>query len=449
MHLVIIGGVAAGTKAAARARRCNPDINITLFQDEAEVAYTACGQPYFLSGLIADRNALIIRKAEDFAKDRINVHTQHRVTQLDSQNKSVTVVNRKLQQQRQISFDRLILATGARSNLPDIPGIDLPGVVTLRSIEELNRFHAALQQLKPKTAIIAGSGYIGLELAETLRAYGITVTIIDHNPRVFSRMDVEMSQYIHDYLCAKNIQLLTEDHITAIQGDAGVISSVQTHRGMSLQADLVVLALGITPNVELAQNSGINLGPTGAIKVNEQLQTNVDSIYAAGDCVESMHRITHQPVWAPLGDIANLQGRIAGENAAGGHAIFPGVLSTAILKSFTLNIGMTGLTEADAIKAGYQTVSTVINARDKARYYPETQNLNLKFVADATNGRLLGAQAVGVGCIDKTIDIAATALLGKLTCFDLENADFAYAPPFSPVLSPVIIAATTIAKKIT
>ncbi|MGR9046827.1 MAG: FAD-dependent oxidoreductase [Gammaproteobacteria bacterium] len=448
MHLIIIGGVAAGSKAAARARRVDPDLRITLYQDEAEVSYTACGQPYYLSGLIAQRNALIIRRPDDFAEEGIEIKVNHRVTALNTRERTLTVHDLRQDKADVVSYDRLIIATGARSLIPEVPGCRLDGVVTLRSIAELDRFQAALERLRPRTAVIAGSGYIGLEMAESLSERGIRVTMLGRNRQVFSRLDEEMSRPLHDYLVEKKVNVITGDGIAELTGHGGRVAEVLTTSGLRVPADLVVLALGIRPNVELAQQAGIILGGTGAIAVDERMETNVGGIFAAGDCAESRHRLTGLPVWEPLGDIANLHGRVAGENAAGGDARFPGVLGTAICKTFDLNIGLTGLSEKAARAAGFETVSIVINARDKARYYPGARELSLKLIAEAVGGRLLGAQAVGFGAVDKTIDIAATALLGKLRCSDLENADLAYAPPFSPVLSPIIVAAGALSKQI-
>lgn len=447
-QLVVIGGVAAGSKAVARARRVNPDLNITLFQDEAEVSYTACGQPYYLSGLIAEREALIIRRPADFAAEGIEVRVNHRVTALNAAERTLTVHDRKRDNTSVVPFDRLIIATGARSVIPEVQGCDLDGVVTLRSIAELDRFRAALDRLRPRTAVIAGSGYIGLEMVESLSELGIEVTLVGRNKQVFSRLDEDMSRPIHDYLSAKKVRVIAGDGIAEIEGQSGRVTAVITSSGISVPAGLVVLALGIRPNVELARHAGISLGMSGAIAVDERMETSIGGIFAAGDCAESRHRLTGLPVWEPLGDIANLHGRVAGENAAGGDARFPGVLGTAICKTFDLNIGLTGLSEKAARAAGFDTVSAAINARDKARYYPGARELRLKLVAEAGSGRLLGAQAIGSGAVDKTIDIAATALLGRLSCADLENADLAYAPPFSPVLSPIIVAAGALNKKI-
>ncbi len=445
-HLIIIGGVAAGSKAAARARRVDPTLRITLYQEEAEVSYTACGQPYYLSGVIAQRESLIIRRPEDFAGDGIEVKVNHRVTALDAVRRTVTVLDRERERSEVVAFDRLIIATGARSLIPDVPGCRLDGVVTLRGLDELDRFRNVLDAARPQTAVIAGSGYIGLEMAESLSERGIRVTLLGRNKQVFSRLDEEMSRPIHDYLLERKVNVVTGDGIAGLTGNGGRVVELTTFSGQKLPADLVVLALGALPNVELAKQAGIKLGSTGAIAVDQRMETNVEGIFAAGDCAESRHRLTGLPIWQPLGDIANLHGRVAGENAAGGDARFPGVMGTAICKTFDLNIGLTGLTERAARAVGLPTVSVVTQARDKARYYPGARGLTLKLVADAGNGRLLGAQAVGVGAVDKTIDIAATALLGKLRCGDLENADLAYAPPFSPVLSPIIVAAGALGK---
>jgi NADPH-dependent 2,4-dienoyl-CoA reductase/sulfur reductase-like enzyme len=448
MHLIIIGGVAAGSKAAARARRVNRDMTITLYQDESEVSYTACGQPYYLSGLIASREALIIRHADDFAAEGIDVRLNHRVTRLNTADRTLTVHDRKQDKVSIVPYDRLIIATGARSLMPQIPGSNLDGVLTLRSISELDRFRSALDRIQPKTAVIAGSGYIALEMAESLSALGVSVTLLGRNKQIFSRLDAEMSRPIHDYLAGQNVQIITGEVIAELNGNAGRIAEVVTVSGLKLPADLVVLALGVRPNVELAEQAGIQLGTTGAIAVDDRMETNVSGVFAAGDCAESLHRLTDLPVWGPLGDIANLQGRVAGENAAGGDARFPGVFGTAIFKTFDLKVGLTGLTEAAARAAGFDPVAAVISARDKARYYPGAREIKLKLVAEAATGRLLGAQAVGIGNVDKIIDIAATALLGNLGCRDLEFADLAYAPPFSPVLSPMIVAAGELSKKI-
>ena len=448
MHLIVVGGVAAGAKAAARARRVDRDIAITLYQEESEVSYTACGQPYYLSGLVPSREALIIRRASEFEANGIEVRVRHRVINLSTEERLVKVHDLDRDAIEVVPYDRLILATGARPVIPVVPGTHLDGIVTLRTMAELDRFRLALDRLRPKQAVIVGGGYIGLEVAESLHALGVTVTIVERLERLFPRLDPELGQRVHDYLIAKGVRVVVGEGMAEITENAGRVAAVVTASGRRLPAEFVVLAIGIRPNVEFAAQAGIALGPTGAIAVDTRMETNVKGVFAAGDCAESYHRLTQTPVWGPLGDIANLQGRVAGENAAGGDTQFPGILGTAIFKTFDLNVGITGFTESAAREAGFDPITTVITARDKARYFPGARDVTLKLVAESGSGRLLGAQAIGPGGVDKIIDIAATALLGNLGCRDLENADLAYAPPFSPVLSPVIVAASSLSKKL-
>jgi CoA-dependent NAD(P)H sulfur oxidoreductase len=448
LRLIIVGGVAAGAKAAARARRINPDMAITLYQDEAEVSYSACGQPYYLSGSIANRNALIIRRADQFKEDGIEVRVHHRVTDLDTLAHTLQVHNLVSGSIESVAYDRLIIATGARPTIPSIAGIEADGVVSLRSWAELDNFHSALTRLRPTNAVIIGGGYIGLEVAESLQALGIGVTVLERSARLYSRLDAELSQRVHDYLLSEGVGVMVGDAVAEIMTESGCVVGVRTMTGQILPAELVVVAVGIRPNVDLVQGTTIKLGTTGAIAVDSSMQTNIEGIFAAGDCAESRHRITGEHVWEPLGDIANLQGRIAGENAAGGKAEFPGVLGTGIFKVLRLCVGMTGLTETASRAAGLEPIAVTINARDKARYYPGAQELSLKLIAESRSGRILGAQTLGFGGVDKMTDIAATALLGGLTCWDLANADLAYAPPFSPVMSPIIVAAGAISGKL-
>ncbi len=448
MRLIVVGGVAAGAKAASRARRVNRMIEITLYQEESKVSYSACGQPYYLSGLIPNPDALIIRSASQFKAEGIDVQVRCRVTGLNTTEQTIEVHDLDQDRVGIVSYDRLILATGARPVIPAVPGTLLDGVVTLRSMAELDGFRSALDRLKPESAVIVGGGYIGLELAESLHESGLEVRIVDLSERLIQEFDPEMSQRIHEYLLREGVRFLLGDGIAEIVGQRGRVSSVVTTSGRRLPAGLVVLAIGVRPNVELATRGGIATGPTGAIAVDPRMETSVSGIFAAGDCAESHHRLSQRPVWNPLGDIANLHGRVAGENAAGGNARFPGVLGTAIFKCFDLNVGRTGLTKFAAREAGFNPITSMITAKDKARYFPGARDLTVKLVAEATNGRLLGAQVIGSGAVDKMIDIAATALLGNLDCRDLEYADLAYAPPFSPVLSPIIVAAGALSKKI-
>lgn len=449
MRIIIVGGVAAGAKAAAKARRVDPGHEIILYQDEAEVSYSACGIPYVIGGVIDNRRKLVIRQPEDFVRDGIQVLTRRRVIGIDRENRQLTVRNRLDDSEERVSYDRLILATGARPIVPEVEGITLEGVLTLRNFDDLTRFLSLLQTKRPKRAVIVGSGYIGLELAEAFHTLGIKTTIVEKAARILPRFDAEMARHVVDHLLENGVEFRLGEGLAKLHGDNGRVSAVETDSGTLLTADLAVIAVGVRPNVELAQAGGIALGQTGAIAVNSAMETRTPGIYAAGDCCETVNRLNGKPVWMPLGDIANLQGRVAGENAAGGNAHFPGVFGTAIFKSFDLAVGMTGLSEQAAQESGFDPVSVEMEGSDRARYYPGRRQFSFKLVADRRSGLVLGAQAVGSGTVDKMIDIVATALLGKLTCADLENADLAYSPPFSPALSPVIVAAGALKNKMT
>lgn len=448
MRIIVIGGVAAGTKAAAKAHRVDPNNEIILYQDESEVSYSACGLPYVISGVIADERKVIIRQPEDFAKDGIQVFIRHRVLGIDTGKQQLSVRNLQDNTDFIVSYDRLIIATGARPIVPSIEGITLEGVLTLRNITDLARFKALLPTVLPEKAVIIGAGYIGLELAETFHELNIKTTIIEKAPRILPKFDPEMAQLVHEHLLENQVEIILGDGLAKLDGNNGRITFVETECGKTVPADLVVIAIGVKPNVELAKEANIDLGNTGAIAVDSKMATNIPGVYAAGDCCETINRITGATAWMPLGDIANLQGRVAGENVAGGNAHFPGVFGTAIFKTFKLTVAMTGLSEQSALESGFDPISIVTEGSDRARYYPGRQGFSLKLIADRKNGRLLGAQAIGLEGVDKMIDIAATALLGNLTCSDLENADLAYSPPFSPVLSPIIVAAGALNSKL-
>jgi NADPH-dependent 2,4-dienoyl-CoA reductase/sulfur reductase-like enzyme len=449
MRIIVIGGVAAGAKAAAKARRVAPDSEVIIYQDEAEMSYSACGLPYVISGVIADANRVVIRRPDDFVKEGMQVFTRHRVTAIDTEKRQLTVKNLIDDNDVVADFDRLIIATGARAIIPNIEGVDLEGVLALRNLADLARFKRALSHLQPKTAVIVGAGYIGLELAEAFHELKIKTTVIEKAEAILPKFDPEMAQRVQEHLLENKVDLVLGDGLSKLCGVENRVVAVETEAGKRISADLVVLAIGVRPNVELAKPAAIALGVTGAIAVNARMETSRPGIYAAGDCCETVNRVTGAATWIPLGDIANLQGRVAGENAAGGCAEFPGVFGTAIFKCFALTVAITGLSEQTARSAGFDPVSIVTTASDCARYYPGRKEFALKLIANRPDGGILGAQVIGQGKVDKMIDIIAAALLGKLSCADLENADFAYSPPFSPVLSPVIAAASILSAKLT
>jgi NADPH-dependent 2,4-dienoyl-CoA reductase/sulfur reductase-like enzyme len=343
MRIIVIGGVAAGAKAAAKARRVDPNSGIFIYQDESEVSYSACGLPYVISGVIADERKVIIRQPEDFAKEGIQVFIRHRVISIDKTKQHLTVRNLQDNTDFVVAYDRLIIATGARPIVPNIEGITLEGVLTLRNITDLAQFKALLNTLQPKNAVIIGAGYIGLELAETFHELKIRTTIIEKATRILPKFDPEMAQLVHDHLTENQVEIILGDGLAKIKGNNGRVTAVETESGKAISTSLVVIAIGVKPSASLAKEANIELGSNGAIAVDSRMETNVPGIYAAGDCCETFNRITGAPTWMPLGDIANLQGRVAGENVAGGDAHFPGVFGTAIFKTFKLTVAITGL----------------------------------------------------------------------------------------------------------
>jgi len=448
-HLIVIGGVAAGIKAAARARRVDSSVQITVFERGTDISVSTCGTPYLMSGLVTDRSALVIRKASDFLKDRVEVNTQHHVMAINSHEQTVQVLNLVHQTQQAYSFDSLIIATGAKGINPKISGNDLDGVFHFRNLNDSDQIMRFLTSEKEcARVVIIGSGYIGLELAENLSQLSLDVILIEQSPSIFPKLDPLFSKGILEQLALQNVAVLLNARVSEILGENGKVSGIELESGVQVNSDIVIFACGIQPNVDLAITSGVELGSTGAIEVNEKLQTNIANIFAAGDCTESVHRVSKSPTWEPLGDIANLQGRIAGENAVGGHAEFHGVLGTSIFRCFDLEVAMTGLSEIEILNENIKYHSVLIQGMDRSRYFPGMNEVSLKLFAEQSSGRILGAQIIGHGGVAKLVDVCATSLLGEMTCFDLEQADFAYAPPFSPVLSPVIIASAELSKKV-
>lgn len=446
MRLVVIGGVAAGTKAASRARRVDPEMEIVLYQEEPEVSISECGLPYFLSGVVDDRDNLVARTPEGFAEEDIEVRVRHRVETIDHENKKLTVRNLKTGEQFQDDYDRLILSTGAQAVVPSISGVDLDGIFKLRFLSDADAVLGYMQKHSPKKAIIVGGGYIGLELAENLCSLGMEVSMVEAAEQVAIAYGKEVADRVCAHLAEKGINLYAGNEVEEFVGNGRVMSV--KFGDEELATDLVLLGVGIKPRVDLSEETGVEIGPTGAIKVDENMKTSLQDVWAAGDCVETTNLASGERSWVPLGDTANQMGRVAGTNAATGKATlqFPGVLGTGIFKVFDLGVGKTGLSEKEAEDAGFEVASAGIESPDRAGYYPGLDEVFVKLIADRKSGRLLGAESVGSGT-DKLIDVCATAIWGKLRVEDLVNLDLAYAPPFSPTLSPVIQAATVLSGK--
>jgi CoA-dependent NAD(P)H sulfur oxidoreductase len=446
MRLVILGGVAAGTKAASRARRLDPEMEITVYQEEPEPSISECGLPYLLSGVVEERDDLVARTPEKFAEKGIEVLVRHRVERIDVTGKKLSVLDLNTGETFDDTYDRLVIATGARAVLPPVPGAELEGVFKLRFLTDSDEIARYIQERSPSRATIVGGGYIGLEVAENLCRLGLEVSLIEGEDRVALAYGPEVSEYVEAELEANGVGVYTGEKVDEFTGEGHVTGVKFGDR--ELQTDMVIVGVGIKPNVELATEAGVEKGATGAILVDRHMKTNVPNVWAAGDCVETTNLVSGRPVWVPLGDTANQMGRVAGTNAATGEETleFPGILGTGIFKVFDLGVGKTGLSEKEAEDTGFDVVSAGLEANDRAAYYPGAGKVFLKLIADRATGRLLGAESAGSGA-DKLTDICAAALWGRLSYPDLVNIDLAYSPPYGPALSPVIQAATILSGK--
>ncbi len=344
-------------------------------------------------------------------------------------------------------FDQLLIATGANPIYPQVPGIDAAGIHTFSTLQSGIEVRRSVDERKPHTAVIVGGGYIGLEMAEALLLRGLDVSLIEMAPQVMNTLDREMGSIVAESLRHAGVHLYLEEPLEGFEVSDGRVQAVVTNR-RALPADLVILAIGVRPNVALASEAGVPLGETGAIKVNERMQTPVAGVWAAGDCCESFHLVSRRPFWVALGTVANKQGRVAGINVGGGYATFPGVVGTAITKFRDLEIARTGLQEKEIQQLGWEYESVRIESRTRAHYYPDAGPITVKLLAEKGSGRLLGGQIVGKNGAAKRIDVLAVALHAGLTVDELINVDLSYAPPYSPVWDAVQIAARQVAKKV-
>lgn len=448
-RIVVVGGVAAGTKAAARARRCDPDAEITLIEKCDLISYAGCALPYYISGEIKEASELVVTKADEFAALRnIDVWLHSEAVAIDRAAKRVTVRRLANDQTVQVPYDYLVLTTGGYPVVPPLEGRDLAGVYRLKEPADAIRIREELDAGRVERAVIIGGGLIGMEMAEALTVRGARVAVIEMLDRVLAPfLDPEMAAILHAHLRERGVELHLGERALRFAGDAGGhVRRVITSAG-ELVADLVVLAIGVRPNVALAREAGLALGPTGAIAVDDHLRTSDPAIYAGGDSVENVNLITGQRVYTPLGSTANKHGRVIGTNVAGGDETFPGVLGTMVVKVFDYNVGATGLTGARAVEAGYKPLAALVPALDRAHNYPTHQEIILKMVADSANSRLLGLQGIGLGEVAKRIDVAATALSFAATVDQVARLDLGYAPPYAPAVDPIHHLANVIRNK--
>src|SRR3954469_22850012 len=440
-RLAIVGGDAAGMSAAANARRRDDSLDVVAFERGVHTSYSACGIPYYVGGVVEDIDSLVARSPEAHRRNGIDVRTGTEVVGLDLDRRELTLDGGAVE-----PFDRLVLATGARAVPPDIPGAE--AVEAARTLEAAERFRTQLQQTGAHDAVVVGAGYIGLEMAEALVQRGMRVALLERAKQVFPALDADMSAHVREAAEGLGIEVFTETSVEEVLlDDDGEPRGVRTTAG-ELPARHVVLATGVRPDVELAQAAGLRVGQTGALAVDAgQRCAGADGVWAAGDCVESHHRLLDRAVNVQLGTHANKQGRIAGVNAAGGSLAFPGVIGTAISRLCRREVALTGLTEAQADEAGFDAVCDTVETSSRAGYFPGNGPVWLKLVAERGTGRLLGAQMGGEETAAKRIDTLAMAVWPGMAVDELQWVDLGYAPPVSGVLDPVLVAARVAARR--
>ncbi len=442
-RLVVIGADAGGMTAASQARRRRPadQLEIVAVDRGGHASYSACGIPYWIGGVVERMDALVTRTVEEFRKQDIDVRLRHEAVSLDLDAGTVLVRDLAGGGEQRLGFDQLVVATGATPVRPDIPGVDAPGVFGVQTLDDGQALRAALTD-SVRRAVVVGGGYIGLEMAEAFVQRGLAVTVVEAAAQPMSTLDPDMGALVADAVEGLGIELLREAPVTGIvTGPDGRTRAVAT-ADREIPADVVVLGLGVRPATGLARAGGLEVGGTGGIVTDARMRTaSHEQVWAAGDCVQTIHRVSRAPVSIPLGTHANKQGRVAGINLGGGYATFPGVVGTAVTKVCDLEVARTGLREADAADAGFRFVTATVESTTRAGYFPDARPITTKLIAEKRSGRLLGAQIVGREGAAKRIDVLATALWNDMTVEEMAGLDLSYAPPFAPVWDPVLIAA--------
>jgi NADPH-dependent 2,4-dienoyl-CoA reductase/sulfur reductase-like enzyme/rhodanese-related sulfurtransferase len=439
--IVIVGGVAGGASAAAKARRTNESADITIFEKGPYVSFANCGLPYYIGEIITDRDDLLLQTPERFWKRfRVRVNVLHEVLNIERTKKCVQVKNLVSGAVMSHPYDTLILAPGAGAIIPNIPGIHSKNIFSVKTVPDSDRIKSFLHDHLSQKALIVGGGFIGLETAEALAHRGLTVTIIEKAPYILPPFDSDMARLVAHHIEEKGMNIITDDGIAGFHQRGELAQEAELESGTRLPMDLAILSIGVRPELKLARDAGLEIGSSGGIAVNNRQQTSDPDIYAAGDAVETTHLVTGKRTRIPLAGPANKQGRVAGANAAGGDLQFHGALGTAIVESMGITAGKTGLTEHEACTHGLKYFVSVTHPLDHAGYYPGAEALHMKLVVEQETGKLLGAQIVGEQGVDKRIDVLATALHAKMKVQDLEQLDLAYAPQFNSAKGPVIMA---------
>lgn len=448
--VVIIGGGAAGPKTAAKLRRENKNIQIDLYTQEDIISYSACGLPYYIENIIQNSDTLIVRKPEDFEKQNVSIHLKQRCISVDTENQTVLMEDLISENKYEVKYNILVIATGALPIIPNIKGINLKNIFTLRTIKD--GINIKEKMYNSKKAVLLGGGYISIEVMEALVHNNIEVTLIEKNPQILKMFDEDFSQMITDYIIGKNpgqVSILTNDEIIEFIGnERGEVSKVITKSGKAIETDFVVLGTGVRPNTDFLKGSEIKLGINNSIKVNKTLKTSKYGVYAVGDCTDNFNLVTNKYTWVPMGSTANKEGRCAAINIAGGNCLFEGILNSTITKYFDFTISIIGISYKEALELGFQPEFAIVTKRDKAGYMPNTGTMTLKLIVDKNTHTILGVQGIGEGEVNQRINTVIPAILSKTKLESFMNLDLPYAPPYSPAIDPILNAAQIIYQKI-
>ena len=440
MKVLIVGGVAGGATAAARIRRLDETAEITVFERSGYISYANCGLPYYIGGVITDSEELTLQTPESFfSRFRINMKVHHEVTAIHPNQKTISVRNLETGEEFEESYDKLLLSPGAKPTQPRLPGVGIKKVFTLRTVEDTFHIKEYINKNQPKSAVLAGGGFIGLELAENLKELGMDVTIVQRPKQLMNPFDADMASFIHSEMRKHGVKLALGHTVEGFEEKDGGIDILLKDE-MPLHADMVVLAIGVTPDTHLAKEAGLELGIKGSIVVNDRMETSVPDIYAAGDAVQVKHYVTGQEALISLAGPANKQGRIIADNICGGDSRYPGSQGSSVIKVFDMTAATTGMNETNARKAGLDVDTVILSPMSHAGYYPGGKVMTMKVVFEKETYRLLGAQIVGYEGVDKRIDVLATAIHAGMKATELKDLDLAYAPPYSSAKDPVNMA---------
>lgn len=433
MRIIIIGAVAAGTSAAAKARRNDETAEIVIYDKDNHISYSGCGMPYYIGGEVEEADSLTPRNPAFFkSKYNVEIKILHEVTKIDALSKTIQVTNLITKEMFIDTYDKLIFATGASAMIPKIPGVKNPHVFTLRNIGDMENIHAYMNRHQPKKAVIIGTGFIGLEVCDNLKKLGLEIALVERLPQVMPGLDLDMAVYLEEHLKKNGVTVYTGLSAVAIEKNA-----VMLENNKRIDADIVLLCVGVKPNTALAASIGVSLGTSKAIQVNEKMMTNVADVYACGDCIEQFHQITGKPMYRPMGSTANKTGRIAGDVATGGNLTFRGILGTGIFQILGLTVAFTGLSQRKALQEGFD-VEVCHNIKPNKPEYMGGTEMIIKGIADRKTQRVIGVQIIGEEGVDKRMDVFVTAITFQAKANDLFHLDLAYAPPFSTTKDPVM-----------